>query len=98
MTAAVMAQGREPEKLLDSVRERRQRRDLWRREGERSLGQNLAWIGVLGWLVVVPTLIGMFAGRWIDARWSTGIFWTVSLLFLGVCVGCYLAWQRMHQD
>ncbi len=89
---------REPEKLADSVRERRARRELWQREGERSLGQNLAWIGVLGWLVVVPTLIGVFAGRWIDARWSTGIFWTVSLLFLGVCVGCYLAWQRVHQE
>lgn len=88
----------DPDGLSRSVRERRRRRELWQREGERSLGQNLAWIGVLGWLVVVPTLIGMFVGRWIDARWATGIFWTVSLLFLGVCVGCYLAWQRVHQE
>jgi ATP synthase protein I len=85
------------ESLARSVRKRRTRRELWLREGERSLGQNLAWIGTLGWLVVVPTLAGLFAGRWIDRHWATGIFWTVSLLFAGLCVGCYLAWQRVHE-
>jgi ATP synthase protein I len=83
--------------LAEPVRRERARRELWARHGERSLGQNLAWIGVLGWLVVVPMLIGIFVGRWLDKIWGMGIFWTVSLLFLGVVVGCALAWQRMHE-
>jgi ATP synthase protein I len=83
--------------LAEPVRRERKRRELWAREGERSLGQNLAWIGVLGWLVVTPMLIGIFVGRWIDKVWGMGIFWTVSLLFLGVVIGCALAWQRMHE-
>jgi ATP synthase protein I len=83
--------------LAEPVRRERARRELWARHGERSLGQNLAWIGVLGWLVVVPMLIGIFVGRWLDKIWGMGIFWTVSLLFLGVVAGCALAWQRMHE-
>ncbi len=83
--------------LAEPVCRERKRRELWAREGERSLGQNLAWIGVLGWLVVTPMLIGIFVGRWIDKVWGMGIFWTISLLFLGVVIGCALAWQRMHE-
>jgi ATP synthase protein I len=71
---------------------------MWSREGERSLGRNLAWIGGLGWLIVTPTLIGLFAGRWVDHHYGSGVFWTVSLLTLGVAVGCYLAWRRMQED
>ena len=52
--------------LAEPVRRQRARRERWRREGERPLGHNLAMIGVLGWLVVTPTLIGIFVGRWLD--------------------------------
>jgi ATP synthase protein I len=78
------------------VRRRRARRERWLREGERPLGHNLAMIGVLGWLVVTPTLIGVFAGRWLDHNVQSGIFWTVSLMFAGLCVGCWLAWKRIN--
>ena len=85
-----------PRNDLDrSVRLRRQRRERARREGERSLAQNLAWIGVLGWLVVTPTLAGIFVGRWLDRRFGQGIAFTLGLLCLGLTVGCALAWKRI---
>jgi ATP synthase protein I len=83
--------------LAEPVRRRSARRERWRREGERPLGHNLAMIGVLGWLVVTPTLIGIFIGRWLDRVAESGIFWTVSLLFAGLCVGCWLAWRRVDE-
>ena len=83
--------------LAGPVRRQRARRERWRREGERPLGHNLALIGVLGWLVVTPTLIGIFIGRWLDRAVDGGIFWTVSLLFAGVCLGCWLAWKRVNE-
>lgn len=83
--------------LAEPVRRRSARRERWRREGERPLGHNLAMIGVLGWLVVTPTLIGIFIGRWLDRVAESGIFWTVSLLFAGLCIGCWLAWKRVNQ-
>lgn len=84
--------------LDEAVKKRQQRRDLWAREGERSLGQNLAMIGALGWTIVTPTLIGIFVGRWLDGRFNMGIFWTLGLLVAGLALGCAMAWRRMHSE
>jgi len=88
----------DPDQLEGAVRLRRLRRLRWQREGERSLAQNLAMIGALGWTIVVPTLVGIFAGRWLDRAFQMGIFWTLSLLVVGLTIGCTLAWQRMHSE
>jgi ATP synthase protein I len=86
------------ERLGEAVRTRQQRRERWQREGERSLGQNLAMIGALGWTIVLPILIGIFAGRWLDRHFNSGIFWTLGLLVLGLAVGCTYAWKRMRSE
>ncbi len=84
--------------LNDAVRKRRERRDQWEREGERSIAQNLAMIGSLGWMIVAPTIAGVFIGRWLDGMFSMRVFWTLGLMVLGLAIGCALAWQRMHHD
>ena len=89
--------GKSRERLDETVERRRERRARWEREGERSLAENLAMVGSLGWLVVVPALAGVFLGRWIDGRMSTGITFTAALLTLGLAAGCWLAWRRMHE-
>jgi ATP synthase protein I len=87
-----------PERLDQAVRTRRERRARWQEQGERSIGQNLAMIGALGWTIVVPTLVGVFAGRWLDRHFETGIFWTLGLLVAGLALGCALAWKRMNRE
>lgn len=89
---------RQEDQLSGSVRRRRERRERWLREGERPMGRNLALIGALGWLVVVPALAGLFAGRWLDDRAGGGIFWTGALLVAGVALGGWLAWIRIEQE
>lgn len=86
------------ERLDQAVRTRRERRAIWQREGERSLGQNLALIGALGWTIVTPTLIGVFAGRWLDHKFGAGVFWTLGLIVLGLASGCMLAWKRIYRE
>ena len=86
------------EPLEKAVKTRRERRARWQREGERTLGQNLAMIGALGWTIVTPTLIGIFAGRWLDRQFGSGIFWTLGLLVLGLALGCTLAWKRIYRE
>lgn len=86
------------ERLGDAVRKRQERRELWHREGERSLGQNLAMIGALGWTIIVPTLLGIYAGRWLDRTFQSGVFWTLGLLVAGLAAGCAFAWRRMHSE
>jgi hypothetical protein len=60
-----------------------------------SVGRRLAQIGVLGWIFVVPTLAGLFFGRWLDAKLSTGIFWSAPLMLLGAVHGRL---DRMEMD
>ena len=83
--------------FLTSIRRHAERHDKARREGPPSLGRYLAQVGVLGWTIVVPTLLGVYAGRWIDRRLGTGIFWTGPLLMGGLAIGCWSAWRWMHR-
>lgn len=82
--------------LIREARLRRDRRDKWLREGDMSVGRRLAQIGVLGWIFVTPTLAGLFLGRWLDANYSTGIFWTAPCMMLGLCLGGWSAWKWMN--
>ena len=88
----------EQEKLRRAVRLREERSEQWKREGERSLWQNLSMIGALGWLIVTPTLAGVALGRWLDHQFQSGIFYTGACIFIGVSLGCYLAWQRVSKE
>lgn len=57
----------EEDPLVVQTRLRRERRARWLREGDMSVGRRLAQIGVLGWIFILPTLAGLFLGRWLDA-------------------------------
>lgn len=86
-----------PRPLAEEVRRHRERRDRAERDSRRSIGQDLGLIGVIGWTVVIPTLLGAWAGRTLDRRFGSGVFWTLGLLVAGVVLGCALAWQRLNK-
>ena len=87
----------EPDKdpLVRGIRLRGERHRRWLRDGEPSVAHRLAQIGVLGWIIVVPMLIGVFAGRWLDQHFGTGLFWTAPLLLAGTALGAWSAWKWM---
>ncbi|WP_019953289.1 AtpZ/AtpI family protein [Yoonia vestfoldensis] len=86
----------ETDPLIVKIRKHRSHHEQWLREGDMSVGRRLAQIGVLGWIFVVPTLAGLFFGRWVDARFQTGIFWSAPMLLLGLCIGGWTAWKWMN--
>jgi ATP synthase protein I len=86
----------EQDKLVTQTRLRGERHSRWLRDGNANVAQRLAQIGVLGWMVVVPMLIGVFAGRWLDHRFNSGLFCTAPLLMLGTALGCWSAWKWMQ--
>ena len=63
----------------------RQRRA--RESGEDSAARRLAQIGILGWMIVTPMLAGIFAGRWLDGRFGSGLTWTGALLITVTVLG-----------
>ncbi|MDR3460969.1 MAG: AtpZ/AtpI family protein [Beijerinckiaceae bacterium] len=84
--------------LVEGVKRRGERHRRWLSRGEPSVARHLAQIGVLGWLIVVPTITGIFAGRWLDTAFKSGLFWTAPLLMLGLALGCWSAWKWMGRS
>ena len=87
---------REDDALVKGVRVRGKRHRRWLREGEPSAARRLAQIGVLGWIIVVPMLLGVFAGRWLDRTFNSGLFCTAPLLIVGLALGSWSAWKWMN--
>ncbi len=63
---------------------------------EPSLAKRFGQIGVLGWMIVLPTLAGAYVGNWLDARMGTGITFAAAGLVAGVAFGFWVAlkWMR----
>jgi ATP synthase protein I len=53
----------------------------------------LGMAGLIGWSVVVPTLIGAAFGIWLDNHYSGSRSWTLMMLIAGLSVGCLNAWR-----
>jgi ATP synthase protein I len=84
--------------LRDAVRRYRARREKWKKEGPFSLARTIALMRSLGWMIVLPTVLGVFVGRWIDTALGSGMMWTVGLLILGLVLGCWLAWNKLENE
>ena len=69
-----------------------------RRRGRKGVWFGLGMFGLVGWAVAVPTLIGVAVGVWLDKVASAGFSWTLALLVVGVCLGCWNAWRWIEQE
>lgn len=65
----------------------------------------LGMMGMVGWSVVVPALLGALAGLWLDKRYPQSFSWTLTLLIAGLITGSVIAWywvdkedKAMHSD
>jgi len=58
----------------------------------------LGMMGLIGWSVVVPTLLGAAIGTWLDKRFPAGHSWTLVFLVAGLCIGCLNAWHWMSKQ
>ncbi|MDR6207958.1 AtpZ/AtpI family protein [Paraburkholderia graminis] len=65
---------------------------------EPSLGSRLGQIGILGWAIVLPTLLGLALGRWLDRIFATRVFFSAPLLMAGAALGFWSAWKWMHRQ
>ena len=58
----------------------------------------LGMIGMVGWSVVVPTLLGAAIGIWLDKRYPSSHSWTLMLLAIGLGLGCFTAWHWVAKE
>lgn len=58
----------------------------------------LGMMGLVGWSVVVPTLLGAALGLWLDQHYAGGRSWTLALLVAGLAIGCLNAWHWVAKE
>jgi ATP synthase protein I len=86
----------ERKKWSNHVAEKESRKMRARLRKDRSIWFGLGTFGVIGWSVVVPTLLGLFLGMWIDRNWPGRHSWTLMLFLSGLAFGCYSAWKWLY--
>lgn len=69
-----------------------------RDQGDRGVWFGLGMFGLVGWSIAVPTVLGIALGLWLDRALGDRISWTLTLLFLGVAVGCLIAWYWVRKE
>ncbi len=80
------------------VAEKEKRKLNAQQEEKRSTWFGLAAVGMVGWTVAVPTLLGAALGVWLDKKYPESFSWTLSLLFIGLVIGCGMAWQWVEKE
>ena len=86
------------EKMQEAARRAAKRAEAARNEREPSFAARLGQIGVLGWAIVTPTLVGLLIGHFVDRAFGTGIFFSAPLVMLGAAAGLWTAWRWMHRQ
>jgi ATP synthase protein I len=86
------------ERIARAARQANSRERRGRDEPEPSLGSRLGQIGILGWSIVIPTLLGLVIGHWLDRHFGTGVFFSAPLLMIGAAFGLWSAWKWMHRQ
>lgn len=62
-----------------------------RRDATPGVWFGLGMMGIIGWSVVVPTLLGAALGLWLDKYHPGKHAWTLALLAAGLVIGCFNA-------
>jgi len=58
----------------------------------------LGTMGIIGWSIAVPTLMGVGLGIWLDQRYGEQRSWTLALLLAGLAIGCLTAWNWISKE
>jgi len=69
-----------------------------RRHATQGVWFGLGMMGLIGWSVAIPTLLGAALGLWLDKRRPGSYSWTLMLLVIGLSLGCLNAWHWVSKE
>ena len=84
--------------LADQVGAKAARKLKARRKNRPVVWSGLGMMGLIGWSVVVPTLLGAGLGVWLDEHHPGKHAWTLALLMAGLALGCLNAWHWVAKE
>jgi len=84
--------------FADQVGAKAVRKIRARRDTTHGVWFGLGMMGLIGWSVVVPTLLGAALGIWLDKSYPGKHDWTLALLVAGLALGCMNAWHWVTRE
>ncbi|MCF7789506.1 MAG: AtpZ/AtpI family protein [Prosthecobacter sp.] len=84
--------------LAEEVGAKAMRKLKARRHSTSPVWFGLGMMGLVGWSVVVPTLLGAALGLWMDRNHPGAHSWTLALLVAGLVLGCVNAWRWIDKE
>jgi ATP synthase protein I len=69
-----------------------------RRNVTHTIWFGLGMMGLIGWSVAIPTLLGAAFGLWLDKHYPGSHSWTLMLLIIGLAIGCLNAWHWVAKE
>lgn len=69
-----------------------------RRHSAPGIWFGLGMMGLIGWSVTIPTLLGAALGLWLDKNYPATHSWTLALLVAGLMIGCFNAWHWVAKE
>ena len=85
-------------KLVGQIGANAARKLKARRNPSASVYFGLGMMGMVGWSVVIPTLLGTALGVWLDKRHPGAHSWTLALLVAGLALGSLNAWHWVAKE
>lgn len=87
-----------PPALSEEVGAKAARKLRARRRGAPGVWFGLGMMGLIGWSVTIPTLLGAGLGIWLDRHHPGPHAWTLALLVAGLAIGCFNAWHWVAKE
>jgi ATP synthase protein I len=84
--------------LADQVGADAARKLAARRHPAQGVWLGMGMIGMVGWSVAVPTVLGAALGIWLDQHHPGKHPWTLALLVAGLVIGCWTAWRWIANE
>ena len=82
------------DKLVGEMEERK----LQAQRDKKSVWSGLGLFGIIGWSIVLPTVLGAALGIWLDNKYRGEFSWTLSLMVGGLMMGCVIAWNWIEKE
>ncbi len=76
----------------------KERRKIAAQKNKKSVWSGFGLFGLVGWSIVIPTMFGALIGIWLDVQYPQTFSWTLSLLILGLLLGCLMAWNWVRKE
>lgn len=84
--------------FLQKVEQKERRKIRAKKSSSISIWEHIGTFGLIGWSITFPALLGTGIGWLIDRKTTGSHHYTVSLLVLGLFIGCMQAWYWVSKE